>query len=161
MKSLSDFIKRPAEGGARIKSFEQSEKGFMKAFQCKQCGICCYGEGGIHLNGAELKAAAAFLGMPEESFIHRFCEKRNGKPSIKTGPDGYCIFYDHQKKCLIHPVKPRPCSLWPFYPALLKDRGNWDLVKDACPGINPDCPYEEFVKQAEKNLEEWNVGMLE
>ena len=154
-------MKRPAKGGAPIKSFEQSEKDFMKAFECKQCGACCYGEGGIQVSGAEVKVAAAFLGMPPASFIRKFCEKRSGKLSIKTGSDGYCIFYDHEKKCLIHPAKPRSCVLWPFYLALLKDRDNWDLVKEACPGINPDCPFEEFVRQGEEKLEEWNIGILE
>jgi hypothetical protein len=142
-------MKHPAGGGATIKSFEQREKDFMKAFECKQCGACCYGEGGIHLNGGEVEAIADFLGMPRASFIRRFCERRNGKLSIKTGNDGYCIFYDRQKKCRIHPVKPLSCSTWPFYPALLKDKDNWDLAKEACPGINPDCSFEEFVQQGE------------
>jgi hypothetical protein len=29
------------------------------------------------------------------------------------------------------------------------------MVREACPGINPDCPYEEFVKQGNK------VGVME
>jgi len=135
----------------------------MKAFECKRCGDCCYGEGGIRLNGAEAEIIAGFLGMPPESFIRRFCEKRNGKLSIKTGNHGYCIFYDHQKKCLIQPVKPGPCALWPFYPALLRDKDNWDLAKEACPGINPDCPFEEFVRQGRKiGLgKDWSTGVVE
>jgi Fe-S-cluster containining protein len=139
----------------------KSLRDFMKAFECKQCGTCCYGEGGIHLSAAELNAVAAFLRMPPEFFTRRFCEQKNGRLSIKTGRDGYCIFYDHKKRCLIHPVKPAPCALWPFYPALLKDKDNWNLAKEACPGINPDCPFGEFVKQGEKKLEAWNVGILE
>jgi Fe-S-cluster containining protein len=156
-------MKRPADGGTRIKSFEQSEKDFMKAFECKQCGRCCYGEGGISLENAEVDAISQFLEMPSEPFINRFCEKRNGKISVRTGKDGYCIFYDHQERCLIHPVKPLTCVLWPFYPALLKDKDNWSLAKDACPGINPDCSFEEFVKQGKKRaaVENWKNEMLE
>jgi hypothetical protein len=31
------------------------------------------------------------------------------------------------------------------------DEENWESVKEACPGINPDCSFEEFVKQSKKN----------
>ena len=31
----------------------------------------------------------------------------------------------------------------------MNDAYNWDLAKEACPGINPDCPFEEFVRQAQ------------
>ena len=64
--------------------------------------------------------------------------------------DYFCIFYHNEKRCLIHPVKPSICSLWPFYPALVKDRDNWEVAKDACPGMKPDCSFEEFIKQSEK-----------
>jgi hypothetical protein len=40
--------------------------------------------------------------------------------------------------------------LWPFYPALLKDKDNWEMAKGACPGISPYCSFEEFVRQSEQ-----------
>jgi hypothetical protein len=30
----------------------------------------------------------------------------------------------------------------------LKDAYNWEMAKDACPGINPDCSFEDFVKES-------------
>jgi len=63
-------------------------------------------------------------------------------------PGNASEFYDKEKSCLIHSVKPSPCSLWPFYPANLKDAYNWEMAKDACPGINPDCSFEDFVKES-------------
>jgi hypothetical protein len=30
----------------------------------------------------------------------------------------------------------------------LKDAYNWEMAKDACPGINPNCSFEEFVRQS-------------
>ena len=120
----------------------------MKAFDCKQCGDCCYGEGGIYLEEDDIKKTSRFLGMTREAFLSRYCEKRNGRIYIRTGEDGYCIMYDREKSCLIHPVKPKPCALWPYFPAIVSDRENWEMAKEACPGINPDCRFIDFVKQS-------------
>ena len=122
----------------------------MKAFQCKTCGDCCYGKGGIFVQDGEEEKIANFLGISPKTFLAEFCREKNGRLYIKTGPDKFCIFYDKAKQCLIHPVKPRPCFLWPFYPAILMDVDNWEMTKDACPGINPDCSFEEFVRQSKE-----------
>ena len=122
----------------------------MKAFDCKMCGTCCYGEGGIFLQKDERDRIAHFLDLMPESFVARYCREKNGRLYIKTGPDKFCIFFDKEKQCLIHPVKPSPCSTWPFYPANIRDKESWQLAQDACPGINPNCPFEEFVKQSEE-----------
>lgn len=122
----------------------------MKAFECKMCGSCCHGEGGIFVQKDEIIRIATFLEMTPETFITQFCLEKGNRLSIKTGPDRFCAFYDEGENCTIHPVKPRPCTLWPFYPALLKDMDNWETAKDACPGINPDCSFETFVKQSKE-----------
>jgi Fe-S-cluster containining protein len=121
-----------------------------KAFECKICGYCCYGEGGILLQPEDVKAISRFLKIKNEDFVSQYCEKRNGRLYIRTGETDFCIFYDKEKKCLVHPVKPKPCSLWPFFEANVRDKDNWELAKDACPGINPDCSFEDFVKQSKK-----------
>jgi uncharacterized protein len=120
----------------------------MKAFECKKCGACCYGKGGILVSEQEIWNLAAFLGISPEAFETTYCETRNSRTYIASAPDGYCVFFDRERLCLIHPVKPGPCRLWPFYPALLKDKGNWKAAMDACPGINPDTSHEDFVKEA-------------
>jgi Fe-S-cluster containining protein len=124
----------------------------MKAFQCRMCGECCYGEGGILVEGEEIERISRFLGITASDFLSGYCEERHARTYIKTGPDGFCIFFDREKGCLIHPVKPGPCELWPFYPAIVEDEENWELAKDACPGINPDCSFEEFVKESKTAL---------
>ena len=123
----------------------------MTSFECKMCGTCCFGEGGILVGDDELEKIAAFLGTTPESFLSEYCETRNRKTYIKTGPDGYCIFFDREKSCLIHPVNPIPCSLWPYYPALLKDEETWELAKDACPGLKTGSSFEDFLEEAERN----------
>ena len=122
----------------------------MKAFECKMCGSCCYGEGGIFLQKEEIIRIATFLEMTWEAFITHFCTEKGNRLSVKTGTDNFCIFYDKEKNCTIHPVKPTLCTLWPFYSALLKDMDNWEMAKDACPGINPNCSFEAFVKQSKE-----------
>ena len=130
-----------------VKNFR---KRAMRAFECKMCGECCYGEGGIYLTKDEIESIAIFLNITPISFLSDYCEVKNGRTYIKTGENGFCIFFDPEKGCFIHPVKPGPCSIWPFYPALIQDEDNWEMAKDACPGINPECPFEDFVKQSEE-----------
>ena len=122
----------------------------MKAFECLKCGDCCYGEGGIFMDDEEIEKISRFLEMTPEAFISQSCEERNGRIYIKTGPDNFCMYYDKERSCLIHPVNPKQCSLWPFYPAIANDKENWEMAKDACPGINPHCPFEEFARQSSK-----------
>lgn len=124
----------------------------IKAFECLRCGTCCYGDGGIFLDEGEIRRIARFLGLSAEGFVTEYCETRIGRVSIRTGPDRYCVFHHKEKQCLIHPVTPRSCALWPFYPANLRDRDTWNLAKGACPGINPDCPFEEFVRQGKREI---------
>jgi Fe-S-cluster containining protein len=123
----------------------------MISFECKMCGTCCFGEGGILVEADAVEKIADFLGIATESFLSSYCETRNRKTYIKTGPDGYCIFFDSKKSCLIHPVKPRPCSLWPYYPALLEDEENWEMAKDGCPGLNPDASFRDFVRESKES----------
>lgn len=111
------------------------------------CGQCCHGKGGIQVTEEEVKRISDFLDMAPESFISEYCEYRNDKLTIITGTDDFCVFYDHEKACLIHEVKPGICFLWPYFPANINDEYNWNLAKDACPGLNPECTFEEFVKQ--------------
>ncbi|RJR34804.1 MAG: YkgJ family cysteine cluster protein [Desulfobacteraceae bacterium] len=120
----------------------------MKAFECKQCGECCRGEGGIRVQGEEIGKIARFLSITDSEFISTWCFLRHDRYYINTGTDGFCAFFEREKQCTIHPVKPLPCRLWPFYSALLADADNWDLAKGACPGINRDSSFEEFLKQS-------------
>lgn len=123
-----------------------------KAFECKMCGQCCYGEGGIYLEQSEAKRISSFLDLSVKQFMEEYCEEKNGTIYLRTAKSGYCIFYDEKKACLIHPVKPFRCLQWPFYPANVQDPDAWDLAKDACPGINRNCSFEDFVKQGKAHL---------
>lgn len=122
----------------------------FKAFECKLCGECCYGEGGIFMSDEEVSNIAEFLNLTREIFVEQYCETRRSRLYIKTGPTGFCFFFDKEKQCLIHPVKPWRCVQWPFFEAIIADKQNWELAREACPGINPECSFKDFVKQSAK-----------
>jgi Fe-S-cluster containining protein len=121
-----------------------------KAFECKMCGECCYGEGGIFMSDEEVSNIARFLNMETGDFVFQYCETRQDRLYLKTGPTNFCIFFDRKRQCLIHPVKPERCVQWPFFAAIVNDEENWEMAKYACPGINPECSFEEFVAQSKK-----------
>ena len=122
----------------------------MKPFECRMCGECCHGEGGIIVNPEEVEPIARLLGITSQAFLSRFCEEKHGRLYVKTGPEGFCIFYDKEKGCRIHSAKPIRCSSWPYYPAIVSDKENWELAKDACPGINRECSFEAFLRESKK-----------
>ena len=122
----------------------------MKAFECQRCGECCYGKGGIFVEHDEIEGIGRFLGITSKEFLSRFCQEKHGRFWVKTGSDGFCIFFNKEKSCLIHPVKPKKCDLWPFYPAIVRDKENWEMARDACPGINRECSFEAFVRESKE-----------
>jgi uncharacterized protein len=119
----------------------------MKPFECHMCGECCYGEGGIFMSDEETGRIARFLRLSRERFVAAYCETRHGRLYISTGKDGFCLFHEKGKGCAIHPVKPRRCEIWPFYEPLLRDEENWRMAMDACPGLNHQASYEDFLRQ--------------
>jgi len=127
-------------------------------FKCRMCGVCCHGEGGITVQDDELKRIARFLNISGEKFLRDFCENRNKKLYIKTGESGACIFFKDSTGCGIQSVKPAVCYQWPFYIAILQDEYNWRTAQEACPGINRDCRHGDFVKQGEKQLNDYKFN---
>lgn len=122
----------------------------MKAFECQMCGECCYGKGGIYLEEVEIDRIARHLNLTTPSFLVEYCERINGRIYLKSGGDNRCIFFDRRKSCTVHTVKPQCCARWPYYPANLRDPETWEMAKGACPGINPHCSFEEFVRQSKE-----------
>lgn len=120
----------------------------MKAFECRMCGECCYGEGGIYLSQKEQDRLARFLSIPKRHLFPRYVEERNGRIYVRVGEDNFCVFYEKGVGCTIHSVKPDRCSLWPFYPANVADEETWNMAKLACRGLNRECSFDDFVREA-------------
>ncbi len=127
---------------------EKAGKPGHPVFDCRQCGDCCAGRGGIHVKPREVEEMAALLNMPVEDFCRAYVESSALGPRLMVADNGFCVFLMEGNLCRVHPVKPFICRQWPFLPALLADPDELEHAKGACPGINPECSHEEFVKAA-------------
>ncbi|MBF0529461.1 MAG: YkgJ family cysteine cluster protein [Deltaproteobacteria bacterium] len=117
----------------------------IEVFNCRQCGVCCQGEGGIFLEPDQAHGPARLLGLTTSEFVIRYTEPRHGLLSIRTAPNGYCVFHDPEKHlCRIHQAKPEMCRDWPFFFGPLNDPNGFEVAKNNCPGINPEVGWEDF-----------------
>lgn len=111
-------------------------------FVCRRCGDCCKGYGGTFVTPDDIMRIALFIGASPETFVETYCRMSGGRPVIAQKADSYCIFWDEEKMCLIHPVKPRMCRDWPFIESVARDPANWEIMSGVCPGIRTDYPPE-------------------
>ncbi|MDM8215153.1 YkgJ family cysteine cluster protein [Desulfovibrio piger] len=124
------------------------------AFDCRMCGHCCEGKGGIVVSPSDLQRLCDFLRMPADAVIAAYCEHANDKLKIRCGEDGYCIFFRQGKGCIVHEGKPSICKAWPFFRGNIEDAESLALAKDFCPGINPDISHEDFAREGMAYLEQ-------
>ncbi|MBW2980365.1 YkgJ family cysteine cluster protein [Candidatus Woesearchaeota archaeon] len=84
---------------------------------CKKCGHCCsHGSGA--LDEGDLKKIAKFLETSEKELkktcleeIEKFNTKRLRPVTVKKDkPYGRCVFFNKEKGCVIHQVKPLECK---------------------------------------------------
>lgn len=123
-----------------------------KAFSCKVCGECCKGRGGIWVTWEEIKAMAQYLNIDGASFTQSYCEKKNGHYYIREKAvkgEVVCVFLQENGGCAVHPCKPLPCQLWPYWKGILSSEEDWQALMDVCPGLNPDVSFADFVKEGE------------
>lgn len=111
-------------------------------FECMQCGRCCAGpsEGYIWVTKAEIQLIADFLKMTVAQLRQKYLKRAGLQTTIieqHTTRD--CIFLQNsagQKSCMIYPVRPNQCRIWPFWPSNLKSSDTWNETAKKCPGIN-------------------------
>ena len=119
-------------------------------FVCQQCGYCCQGETTVSLDENDQKRMVAHLGMSREEVRRKYWRQTGNTIQMKT-VDGHCIFYDNG--CTIHQGKPWRCTQWPLHPSMLDDRGNYEVIKESCPGISRELSYEEFSRKFSELLD--------
>jgi Fe-S-cluster containining protein len=127
------------------------------AFDCKMCGHCCQGQGGIVVTLEEQKNIANYLHLDLSEFRQKYVYLRSEKYFIQTNSDNFCIFFQKNTGCLVHPVKPKVCQAWPFFKGNLIDKTSWEMAKEYCPGINREVSFEEFVRQGLDYLQKHNL----
>jgi len=104
-------------------------------FQCTRCGDCCRGAPGyVWVTEAEVERVADFLGMERATFRRQFLRLVGDRLSFKEQEDGDCVFY--RGGCLVYPVRPTQCAIFPFWETHLGSREDWDRLAGECPGVN-------------------------
>lgn len=125
-------------------------------FECQLCGECCKGFGGTYVTGEDIKKISEFICFDEKKFIDTYCDPSGSRYVLTLGKDGSCIFFDKEKQCTIHPVKPYMCRAWPFLKAIIKNPENWNIMANSCPGMKKNIPegsLKQIVKKEKEKLD--------
>jgi len=123
-------------------------------FECMRCGRCCAGpgEGYIWVTRPEIELIANYLKISTGEVRRKFLRRVGfGTTIIEHRVTKDCIFLQNsgsQRKCMIYPVRPSQCRIWPFWPSNLANPAAWNETAQKCPGINRGrlYNYEEIEK---------------
>ena len=130
-------------------------------FECQQCGRCCSGpaEGYIWVAGPEIKFIADFLKISEGQLRQKYLKRVNFRTTIIEQPfTNNCTFLqeiDGRKRCMIYPVRPNQCRIWPFWPNNLANPDAWSKAVQNCPGINKGRLYSFREIEKIKKQKKW------
>lgn len=119
-------------------------KDISDVFECRQCGDCCFGDGGIRLNESEAAEVAFYLKISLDELRKFYLDRGEPPWNVRTDLEGYCLFRQADGRCLIHAVKPEVCRRWPFLDGPLKNESAFIDARAACPGLSPELSWEEF-----------------
>lgn len=108
-------------------------------FSCTSCGHCCRHEPGyVFLSPADLKMLAKLKKISEEEFTEKYCRTVDlgivKRLSLLETKENDCIFWD--QGCTVYTARPLQCRTYPFWPAILSSREEWDRESQECPGMN-------------------------
>ncbi|MGH7162197.1 MAG: YkgJ family cysteine cluster protein, partial [Planctomycetota bacterium] len=78
---------------------------------------------------------ASHLGLPLAALRSRFVREVEGRRSLVERPNGDCVFLQEERGCAIHPVKPRQCVTFPFWPRVAATPESWRERSRDCPGM--------------------------
>ncbi|MDF2577353.1 MAG: hypothetical protein K0S74_837 [Chlamydiales bacterium] len=131
-------------------------------FKCTQCGRCCTGSPGyVWLTEEEMQAMAKYLDMSLTQFTQRYVRKVNGRFSLLEYANQEewgkydCVFLK-DNRCSIHPVRPKQCRTYPWWPENLASPKHWDKATLTCEGVNhPEGKlynFEEIQEDLHKQL---------
>jgi len=113
-------------------------------FECRLCGQCCKGFGGTYVTQEDIQNICRYIHADPATFIDRYCDMSGSRPVLTTGESGTCIFFEPEKQCTIHPVKPYMCRAWPFITTLIANPENWNTMANSCPGMKKGVAHEDI-----------------
>ena len=104
-------------------------------FRCQPgCIKCCDRHGYVYLTENDLKQTAKHLGMSPCDFEAKYVYRTRNLLRLRKPRGSQCHFLE-EGGCVIHPVKPVQCRLFPWWPELVEDRRAWNAAAKTCPGI--------------------------
>lgn len=104
-------------------------------FQCqKGCVKCCDQDGFVYVTDADIANAARYLGLSVAAFERKYVYRTAHQRRFRKPREKQCPFLG-EGGCQIHPVKPVQCRLFPFWPELVENAGEWRRTARWCPGI--------------------------
>ena len=134
-------------------------------FECGQCGNCCSGpgEGYIWVTRLEIKFIADCLKISVDEVREKYLERDGLRTTIVEHPvTKDCIFLKKiggEQKCVIYPVRPNQCRIWPFWTSNLASPGAWNRAAVRCSGINRGRLYSfEEIEKLKKQKKWWDNG---
>lgn len=114
-------------------------------FTCTGCGDCCTGAPGyVWVNGDEIAALAAELGLDVAEFEKRYVRQIGVRKSLKELKKSYdCVFLDAEtRKCRVYAARPRQCRTWPFWESNIRTPDAWANTCEVCPGSGTGKLYQ-------------------
>ena len=124
-------------------------------FKCTGCGDCCSGAPGfVWVNGEEIAALAAEVGISIEAFEKKYVRLVGVRKSLKERAKNYdCIFLDGEtRKCTVYKARPRQCRTWPFWDSCVKTPEAWEATCEACPGSGTGKLYQLEDIEAQRTI---------
>lgn len=131
-----------------------------KAFVCQMCGACCQGEGGIVVSSRDVRRLCEHLDVSPEELAAQYLADQGAKRRLASR-DGWCVFYDPEQGCTVHPGRPDVCRAWPFFRGNLLDEESFVMAREDCPGIRDQADHARFVEEGEQYLIQedlWGYG---
>jgi uncharacterized protein len=124
----------------------------VAAFDCKRCGHCCQGEGGIVLTAKDRMRLARHLKLSVQAMLAAHAERAGEKFRLRSGPDGFCVFFKQGLGCGVHLGRPDICRAWPYFRGNLVDEASWEMIQTDCPGVEKTAGHEAFVTEGVQYL---------
>jgi uncharacterized protein len=89
----------------------------------------------VWVNDADIRRMAKHKGMTPAHFADAYVRRVGDRMSLKEERNGDCVMLEGGK-CSVYPVKPTPCSTFPFWDAVLETPETWAETASKCPGMD-------------------------
>ena len=132
-------------------------------FSCRRCSTCCRIDPGfVYLSRADLTNLCQKFRMSVREFVGVYCrwaQYDDGELvlSLKEKTNCDCILWDGG--CSAYGARPVQCSTFPFWSWILKDRGQWEVCAESCPGMGTGRLWTKDEIERERKKYEQNLPL--